>query len=79
MSTAKMTEVRDQFSDFLDAVEAGEELTITRHGRPVAVVVAFDEYESMIETLNILSDANALAAIEDAESDIAAGNVESCE
>ena len=74
-----MTEVRDQFSDYLDAVEAGEELTVTRHGRPVAVVVAFDEYESMIETLNILSDTNALAAIEDAETDLADGNVASSE
>jgi prevent-host-death family protein len=76
MSTANMTEVRDQLSDYLDAVEAGEELVITRHGRPVAVIIAHDEYESMVETLNILSDAAAVEAITEAEADIAAGRVD---
>ena len=79
MSTAKMTDVRDNLSDFLDGVEAGEELTITRHGRPIAVVIAIDEYESMVETLNILSDSASVAAIEEAESDLATGNVENSE
>jgi len=32
-------EARSQLPTILDQVEAGDEVTITRHGRPVAVVV----------------------------------------
>lgn len=76
MSMANMTDVRNGLSDFLDAVEAGETLTVTRNGRPVAVMVAYDEYESMVETLNILSDSTALEALREAEDDVAAGRVD---
>ena len=75
MSTANMTEVRDQLSEYLDSVEAGEELIVTRRGRPVAVILAYDEYESMVETLNILSDDDAMAAIAEAEDDVSHGRV----
>ena len=34
-----------------------------------------DEHESLIETLNILSDSDTMAAIEEAETDLAAGRI----
>jgi prevent-host-death family protein len=37
-------EVRNQLSDLLDAAEGGKSTIITRHGRPVAVLVPIDEY-----------------------------------
>jgi antitoxin (DNA-binding transcriptional repressor) of toxin-antitoxin stability system len=42
MSTMTATEARAAMPDLLDRVAAGEEVTITRHGRPVAVVVRPD-------------------------------------
>lgn len=36
------TEARAALPELLDRVEAGDEVTITRHGRPVAVVVRPD-------------------------------------
>lgn len=61
---APFTEVRDRLREILDDVsETGNQYTITRHGRPVAVIVSADEYESLMETLNILSDSDAMAAI----------------
>jgi antitoxin YefM len=75
VSTAKFTEVRENLSEFLDMVESGEELIITRRGRPVAVVVALEDYEAMTETLNILTDDDAMAAIAEAEDDISHGDV----
>lgn len=33
-------EAKNRFSELLDRVERGEEVTITRHGRPVARLVA---------------------------------------
>ena len=41
----------------------------------MAVIVSSEEYESLIETLDILSDTDTMAAIDEAERDLAAGNV----
>lgn len=66
-----LTEVRDNFKAIVDEVlSTGTEFTITRHGRPVAVVLSHDEYESMVETLNILSDDDTMDAILEAEAEI---------
>jgi len=42
MSTITATEARATLPDLLDRVAAGEEVIITRHGQPVAVVVRPD-------------------------------------
>jgi antitoxin YefM len=77
MTTAPLTEVRDNLSEIVDSVAAGgEEWVVTRHGRPVAVIVSFDDYESLIETVNILSDEETMSAIREGEDDIAAGRTE---
>jgi len=57
MSTSPLTEVRDNLSEIIDGVSStGSEWIVTRHGKPVAVIMGYDEYESLIETINILSD-----------------------
>lgn len=71
-----LTIARERFSELVDEVAAtGAELVITKHGRPVAVLIAHDEYEELVETLNILSDPDAMAALAEAESDIEAGRL----
>jgi len=43
---------RDKLSGLIDEAESTHELiTITRHGRPVAVLMAADDLESLHETL----------------------------
>jgi prevent-host-death family protein len=39
MRSVSVVEVKSHFSAFLAVVEAGEEVVITRHGRPVAHLV----------------------------------------
>jgi antitoxin YefM len=69
-NAAPFTEVRDRLREILDDVTTtGNQYTITRHGRPVAVIVSAEEYDSLIETLNILSDPDAMAAIAEGESE----------
>jgi antitoxin YefM len=69
-NAAPFTEVRDRLREILDDVATtGNQYTITRHGRPVAVIVSAEEYDSLIETLNILSDPDAMAAIAEGESE----------
>lgn len=42
MSVRSVSEARATLPELLDRVEAGEEVTITRHGKPVAVMVKPD-------------------------------------
>jgi antitoxin (DNA-binding transcriptional repressor) of toxin-antitoxin stability system len=42
MSTVTVSEARATLPEILERVLAGEEVTLTRHGRPVAVVVRPD-------------------------------------
>ena len=57
MATMTISEARAALPEVLDRVAEGEEVTITRHGRPVAVVVRPD----------ILWSRRARAALDDAD------------
>ncbi len=46
MTSVTATEARAALPDLLTRVEHGEELTITRHGRPVAVLIRPDALRS---------------------------------
>lgn len=73
---APLTDVRERLSEIIDDVNAtGSDLIITKHGRPAAVVLGYREYESLIETLNILSDADAMIALAEAEANVAADEI----
>ena len=64
MKTLPLSEVKAKLSDMVDQVAQAEEVvTITRRGRPVAVLVSADEYESWQETLAILSDPEFAARV----------------
>ncbi len=73
-------DARDHLSELITEVErTHERVTVTRHGRPVAVVLSPDDLESLEETLDILSQPGALAEIRDSADDIAAGRTVSIE
>lgn len=68
-----LTEVRDNIKAIIDeVVSTATEYTVTRHGKPVAVIMSYEEYESLVETLNILSDDDTMAAIEEAKAELEA-------
>lgn len=70
------TEARANLTELLDDVEARHEhLVITRKGRPAAVVVSSQEWEALEETLEILSDPEAMEALRQSDEDVAAGRV----
>jgi antitoxin YefM len=69
-------ELRSRLADLLDEVaHRREHVTITRHGRPSAVLVPVDEYAALEETAEILSDEDTLEAIRHGLDDIAADDV----
>ncbi len=76
MRTLPLTEARKDLSKLVDEVtSAHEHITITRQGRPAAVVMSADEFESWQETLEILADPLTMASLKRAERDIKAGRL----
>lgn len=76
MRTVSVGDARDGFSRLLADVEATHErVTITRHGRAVAVVVSPEDLESLEETLELLAVPGAVQAIAEGNEDLAAGRV----
>lgn len=58
-------ELRGNLSKLLsDVADRRDHVLVTRNGRPAAVLVPIDEYESLEETADLLSDPDALAALE---------------
>jgi prevent-host-death family protein len=52
MSTVPLTEAKAKLNELVDqAVTTHERVTITRHGRPAAVLISVDDLESIEETL----------------------------
>jgi len=69
METTSLADAKNRLSELVSAVEGTwERVTITKNGRPVAVLIAVDDLESLTETLAILSDPEAMSAIAEAES-----------
>ena len=63
--TVPVRELRSELARLLDdVVDRREHVIVTRHGRPAAALIPIDEYEALEETAEILSDPDALAAIE---------------
>ena len=78
MKTLPLTDARKALPKIVDEVSKDHEhVVITKRGRPEAVVMSLDEFESWQETLEIMADRKAMAAIARAERDIKAGRVRS--
>jgi prevent-host-death family protein len=71
-----VTKVKRELLDILKAME--EEyatVTMTRNGEPVGVMMTPDRYESLLETIEILSDKSILRALKASRKDFKTGRV----
>ena len=76
MSTESLRQVRDHLSEVVDRVEREHErVTLTRNGRPAAVLISPDDLAQLEETLDVLGDPEALAEIREADAAYARGDV----
>jgi prevent-host-death family protein len=64
MKTLPLSEVKTRLSQLIEEVVSRDEtITITRNGRPAAILVSPEEFESWKETVAILSDADFMKEI----------------
>lgn len=75
-----LSEAKDKLSGLVDEAELTHEIiTITRHGRPAAVLMAADDLESLQETLFWLSKPGIAVSVAEAEREDVAGETTSGE
>lgn len=65
-SIMSLKDVKNRLSEVVDQVEREHDrVTITKHGRPAAVVISTDDLASLEETLDIMSRPKLLGQIRD--------------
>lgn len=73
--TLPLAEIKAHLSEIVDEVEEQHErVTLTRNGRPAAVLISPDDLEALEDTLEVLADPQARAEIERARAQIASGD-----
>ena len=74
IQTLPVTEARAKLPQLVKAAdERFDRTVITSNGKPTAVIMSYEEYEAWEETLEILSDPEAMRAIRQADEELAAG------
>jgi antitoxin YefM len=75
MDTLPLATVKAKFSEIVDRVQSQHDrVTVTRNGRPAAVLISADDLDALEETLAVLSDADAMAQIRESEQAIVTGD-----
>ena len=73
-ATLPLAEIKAKLSEVVDRVEnRHERVTLTRNGRPAAVLISPDDLDALEDTLEILSNPQAMKEIEQAREEIARG------
>lgn len=76
MDVLPLSNARSTLSSIVERVEGTHErVTITRNGRPAAVLISPEDLEALEETLDVLSDPVAMRRLQEGEAAVAAGEV----
>lgn len=67
--TFSLAQVKARLSEMVDRVEHTQDrIVVTRNGRPAAVLISPDELSALEDTLELLSDPDAMTELADAKS-----------
>ncbi|OGW81960.1 MAG: hypothetical protein A3G33_04225 [Omnitrophica bacterium RIFCSPLOWO2_12_FULL_44_17] len=76
MNYMNLAEAKDKLSQLIkDSAETTEPVTITVHGRKEAVLISLTEYESLLETIQILKNQKLVKKIAGALNEVKQGRV----
>ena len=77
MTTIPLATAKAHLSSYVDdVVKTHDRVTITRNGIPTTVLIAVEDLESLEETLALLSDAEAMRQVRQAQQELDAGQGE---
>lgn len=72
--TVPLTELRPKLPKIMDRLSKYfDRCVITRHGKPEAVILSEEDYESLLETLEILSNPKLMKDIRKAKEELKKG------
>jgi antitoxin YefM len=76
MTTVPLAEARARLSMLVEeAITTHQRVEVTKNGRRAVVILSADDYDSMVETLDILSDRDLIADIRQAQHEAERGEV----
>ncbi len=76
--TVTLKELRPGLPRIMEGVESRmDRVVITKRGKPLALMMSIEDYESIVETLAVLSDPRLAKRIKQAEAEVRAGKVKS--
>lgn len=80
MTTLSLADARANLSKLVEsAVTTHERFDVTRNGDRVAVLLSADDYDALLETVDILSRPDEVAAVREGLADLASGETSSLE
>ena len=76
MTTINLSEAKDKLSKLVkDTAETNRSIVISVNGRNQVVLISMEEYESLMETIEILKDQSLVKKIMSSMEDIRKGDV----
>ncbi len=80
MTTLSLAEARANLSKLVEsAVTTHERFEVTRNGDRAAVLLSADDYDALLETVDVLSRAEEVQALRDGLEDLVAGRTSTVE
>ncbi|MFO7748753.1 MAG: type II toxin-antitoxin system Phd/YefM family antitoxin [Desulfobacteraceae bacterium] len=70
-----ITQAKTKLLDMVRSLSKSNTIAITKNGVPEAVLLSMEIYEGLIETIDVLSDSDALAALNASADDVKAGRI----
>ena len=78
VNTLSLKELRPALPKVVDQIDGKlDRFVITKHGKPVVVMLSMEDYESLMETLDILADPEAMKGIREGERELRKGKTHS--
>ena len=78
ITTMSLKNLRPELPKVISRIDGKlDRYIVTRRGKPVVVMLSIEDYESLMETPDILADPKALAGVRKGEQDIRRGRTRS--
>jgi prevent-host-death family protein len=76
--TVSLKELRPGLPKIIARIDGKlDRYVVTKRGKPVVVMLSVEDYEALVETLDILADPKAMAGLRKGEEDIRKGRTRS--